>query len=196
MINTIILDTETTGVPKDKYNDWSECYIVQIAYIIISKDYQILSNKNYYIKDEKHKSCKTCLNIHHISEELRNEQGIDIKEFLEIFKNDIIKNNVKFIVSHGTDFDIGLIIQECYRNEFNYDFLKNIKYFNTKLSSKYDKIRHLEGSVKKYNLKIEYSGNAHDAMYDTYLCYTLFKNSMKRSMLQSFNDIFELTFKA
>ena len=191
-INTLILDTETTGVPKDNYKDWHECYAVQIAYIIINKDYKVLTSKNYYIKDLEHVSSKESLRVHHIDETMRNSKGILIKDFLELFRNDIKKNNVKFIVTHGTDFDIGLLIQECYRNDFNYDFLRDIKYFNTKLSSLYHRDKRLEGSVKRHHLQVDIIGNAHDAMYDVYLCLALFKNSVKRNMMLSFESIFNL----
>lgn len=189
-MSALIIDIETTGVPKFNYKDWTECYAVQIAYIIISKDYNILTSKNYYIKDLEHKSFSYAYKIHHIDEDFRNSKGISIIDFMNEYKHDIKKYNIKVIVSHGIEFDIGLLIQECIRNGIDYKFMKNITYCNTKLSNLYVKDRGLEYSVRKNNIKIEYNGTAHDALYDTYLCYYLFKNSKKKSLIVSFESLY------
>ena len=163
-MTAIVIDTETTGIPKNKFKDWSECYSVQISYIIIDKKYNVMNSKKFFIKDPLHPSLQSSFKIHHIDEETRNSQGIDILDFLNTFKNDIIENSVKMIISHGIYFDIGLLLMEMKRNQFDPSFMRKIMFLDTKNSKLYSKIDNLSGSVKKHNLSVNYEGNPHDSL--------------------------------
>ena len=195
--NTLIIDTETTGVPKNDWKDWSECYAVQIAYIIVDNDYKIIKSCNELIKDTNHPSLPEPLSIHHITEEMRNEKGISIYEFLYSFEQDIRDFNVKNIVSHSTYFDVGLIYREAFRNNYNIAYLNRLSFYDTKLSPIYIKSRpaNLSRCVELNELPINYVGKPHDAFYDVFLCQALYRATepkaiMKRNSFYSIKHVF------
>lgn len=185
--NTLIFDTETTGVPKNYWKDWNECYAVQIAYIIINSDYKILKQYSTLIKDDKHPSLPEPLLIHHITEEMRNEKGILINDFFDIFKKDINDFDVKNIVSHSSYFDIGLLYHEAIRNNYNVSFMKNLTIYDTKLSPIYTKTApqvNLSRCVEINELPINFVGTPHDALYDVYLCQALYRATEPKAIMR------------
>ena len=194
-MSILFIDTETTGIPKEHWKNWDECYAVQISYVITDQDYKQLDAKNYLIKDTLHKSSAESLNIHHITEEERNAKGILINRFFMLFKQDLEQYEVKNIVAHGIYFDIGLIFNEATRNGLEIDTFADYNYYCSKRSPLYVKTKGLKGTVEKYKLPILYNGHAHDALYDAYLCLSLFSYTKDKEVMQiKYKDIINTVF--
>ena len=133
--NIIIFDTETTGFPQtlgfDKYynpsliNFYNNSRLVQLGYIILDKNLNVLDKICFIIKPENFSISNS--NIHGITNEKANSEGLDIKYCLLNFYNELIKCDT--IVAHNINFDINIISSESYRSGmgFIYDklFQKN-----------------------------------------------------------------------
>lgn len=194
-MSLLFIDTETTGVPKKFWKNWDECYAVQISYVITDKEFNQLDAKDYIIKDSLHKSSEESLSIHKITEEQRNAKGILINRFFILFKQDIEQYNVKHIIAHGILFDVGLLLHEAIRIGRDLDFFANMDYYCTKKSPLYVKQKGLSGTIAKYNLKVNSNGNPHNALYDAYLCMSLFSYTREKKNLKiTFHDIVSTVF--
>lgn len=123
-MNKIIFDTETTGIPQRKgFNNYfhprelvryNSSRIVQIAYIILDKNNNeikkysaIIKPDNFFIENS---------HIHNISQDKAESEGIDFKDMISIFYNDL--KNCDTIVAHNLSFDINILLSECYRYGF------------------------------------------------------------------------------
>jgi DNA polymerase III subunit alpha len=113
----LIFDTETTGLPK-KWNapitdtdNWPRC--VQIAWQIHDAFGKCISHQDYLIKPEGFNIPYDAEQIHGISTELAEKQGLPLAEVLEKFNTDLAKT--KFIVGQNLGFDINIMGCEFYR---------------------------------------------------------------------------------
>lgn len=171
-----VLDTETTNIPK--YNKWNGCYVIQLAYIIIPKESSdaenVILQKSFIIKTPVPSSSDSEA-IHHIKWERVQSEGIDCKNVLMEFTNDLKENNVEIIMSHGIEFDIGFLMKEFERNHINPSFFETFKFYNTKNSPLY----HSQKGGLSTVVKTSFKGNPHDALYDCYLCLELFRATKK-----------------
>lgn len=121
MSNTLFIDTETTGLPiTRKFNDYyppennyyyENSRLIEIAYIIYDENKNIVKEVNNLIKPDNF--IITNQYIHGISNDNALENGKDISEVLDELNNDL--NNIDIIVAHNINFDINIILSECYR---------------------------------------------------------------------------------
>jgi DNA polymerase III epsilon subunit-like protein len=97
--NIIILDTETSGLG-------GECDIIQLAYIIVDKQYNLIKKRDYYVKNRL--TTIEAEQIHRITNEKLKTKG---KEFLYIIKK-LMKDlrDVDIIVGHNVAFDLNKIL--------------------------------------------------------------------------------------
>lgn len=127
----LFFDTETNGLPimknysyyhpkNLKYYDSSR--IIDIAYIIYDNDGNKIKENNYLIKPENFTIDNS--EIHGITYEQALNDGKNIKEVFEEFYNDLNEYNVDSIIAHNINFDVNVILSECYR--MNYKHLINI----------------------------------------------------------------------
>jgi len=119
MSKILIFDTETTGLPKsytinyNVLNLWP--YIVQFSYIIYDCDSKcIIKIKDDIIKVPKeiHISAE-CTNIHGITNELSQNNGINIEIAIKDFMEDL--KHVNLVVAHNIEFDLNLLKVEIMR---------------------------------------------------------------------------------
>jgi DNA polymerase III epsilon subunit-like protein len=116
----LILDIETTGLPKDRnnlspYNIMNWPWIVQIAWIIFDKDFKWVESYNYIVK-QKRKIPSEAIEIHGITDTIAEQEGVEIGIVLEQFRKAL--DQVDTIVAHNIDFDIPIIECEYIRNGF------------------------------------------------------------------------------
>lgn len=191
----IIFDTETTGVPKNNWKDWRECHLIQIGWIIVNKQFNIISSKSFIVKNGgKFNSTKESLDVHHITDQFREENGVTFNEAIQHFISDCQKCDG--IVCHGALFDVGLLVKDSNIYGVNLSGLSNINVFDTKLSEHY-----IGGQMNLSNAVKSISSNftvnigeikEHDALYDSYLCLELFKKSnSKIQMIRKFGYFIE-----
>lgn len=105
MKNTLIFDTETTGLPPKgaKYDtNFNEFpYIVQLSWLWegVMRDF-IIKPEGYIIPEESTK-------IHGITHEMAMEKGVNIRDVFIFFIHDC--NEVEKIVGHNIYFDTSII---------------------------------------------------------------------------------------
>jgi hypothetical protein len=147
--NAILFHISVNGLPqlinykapnylnKDAYKNIN---ILRIDYMILKPkiqksriiDFEIIKKAFYYVKNYNiHNTVQFEIN-NKINDDYRNEHGRTFLEIAEFINNDIIENNVKYIISHGTDVNYNLLLIEYERNMLKLDIFKNIIVINTK----------------------------------------------------------------
>ncbi len=198
--SVLVFDTETTGVPINKWKNWDQCHMIQISWIIIIGT-SIKTVRKFFIKnDYRFNSTKASLQVHNISDEEREEKGVYFNEAFTQFCKDITDKDLD-IVCHGTDFDIALLVRECKRWDEDNDSAQMITMFegllaksdgrnrvvyDTKMS---DKRKNPKIRLKDLVMKVSPGWKCsmsdikeHDSLYDSFLCAELFRVSDKNSM--------------
>lgn len=126
MLN-LVFDTETTGLPKvrkvsrEVLNNWP--HIVQLSYILYDTDNKkiLVESDNIIRLNNSIEIPKESTKIHGITKEISNSKGISIETAIREFIKCLNKANN--IVGHNIDFDLNMILVECYR--INYDNIFN-----------------------------------------------------------------------
>lgn len=180
----VVFDTETTGLPSKNHTDYSTARLIQLAWLVC-EDQQVLSKKSYIIKDSSYKSSPEALSIHKITEENRQENGVDAKIVINRFLIDVMK--VDCLIAHGMNFDLNVLIHECKIRKISLaQMISKLKVCCTKSSELYkNKRMNLMQTVLSIdpNYVNETSLQAHDALYDSYMCKYLFEHSKKIPMI-------------
>ena len=113
----LIFDTETTGLPK-KWNapitdtdNWPRC--IQIAWQLHDDLGNCIEHEDYLVKPEGFNIPYDAEQIHGISTELAEEQGIALSQVLEKFNIALAKT--KFVVGQNLKFDLNIMGAEFVR---------------------------------------------------------------------------------
>jgi len=127
----MIIDVETSGLPirKSFYSTpdpsmidlYKNARIVEIAYIIYDSQFNIIRKVESLVKPEGFIIENS--HIHKITQEEACQNGQNIETILQNLEKDLI--DVERIVAHNIDFDINIILSECYRSKKN-NLIKNI----------------------------------------------------------------------
>ena len=113
----IIFDTETTGLPRSwkapitDTDNWPRC--IQIAWQLHDEWGNLIEAKDYLVKPDGFNIPYDAEQIHGISTELAEAQGVDIKLVLEEFNEALGK--AKFVVGQNVGFDNNIMGCEFYR---------------------------------------------------------------------------------
>lgn len=114
----LVFDTETTGLPEKGASIYDKSkwpFIIQLSYILYDQSTNNVLVKNNYIKLAKSLTIsQESFNIHHISREILDTQGIHIVDALKEF-NECLKV-CDIVVGHNISFDKRLIFVECFRH--------------------------------------------------------------------------------
>ena len=188
-MNTIVLDTETSGLPEMKkfgeyYNPlllkyYDTSRIIEIGYVVYSSNKNELFRRSFLIKPKNF--VITNHNIHGITNKMANDEGIQIVDALDILLCDIL--NVSNFVAHNVNFDYNVLLSECYRN-YNFELADKLKSLNKECTmlmgkkylnqSKYPSLKnlylHFNKDVNGQTLK------CHRAMEDTLMCANCYFN--------------------
>ena len=124
-MSILFIDTETTGLPlrnnltrelsdpKD-FQKYDNARLIEVAYKISSpSDRSFLLTSSTLVKNETLNIENT--SIHGISTEIALEQGRNISELLDEILDDLNTYDVQKIVAHNIEFDLNIILAECYR---------------------------------------------------------------------------------
>lgn len=127
--NYMILDTETSGLPKMRFgkykyysynelNKYDSSRLVQLAYQIFDKKEKLIKSENKIIKPDNFIISDDIIKIHGITNKIANEKGITIPDILKTFYQDL--QTIDIIVGHNIQFDKQIIFSESYRySQFN-----------------------------------------------------------------------------
>ena len=127
-MKVLVFDTETSGLPEKAASIYDKSkwpYIIQLSYILYDMSNNNTLIKNNYIKiDNDVIITPESFNIHHISREILNSQGINIVPALKEF-NECLKR-CDIVVGHNISFDKRLIFVECLRHNVKQYFTQFI----------------------------------------------------------------------
>lgn len=159
-MKVLVFDTETTGLPEKGASIYDKSkwpYIVQLSYIL----YDLSTNSaqitdNYIAIDGSIVISQESYNIHHISREILDVQGINIVEALKGF-NECLKV-CDVVVGHNLVFDKRLIFVECFRHnikQYFTDFKHNVmihkaEYCTMKNTTEFCKLERLSAANQVY----------------------------------------------
>ena len=196
-MKVLVFDTETTGLPQKteegyspsiyKTNLWP--HIIQLSYILYDTEkHTILVNHDHIIAlspmvDISEKSVE----IHGITREMSERDGIHIKEALELFNICMIQSDM--VIAHNISFDKQVIIVECIRNRIQGQFkVKEPSQFYCTMKNSVELCKIVAISKKNneeyfkyptltelhYHLFGTHANNTHDALVDIMICLRCF----------------------
>ena len=157
-MKVIVFDTETNGlIPRDK-NIVSENldlmpYIVQLSYILFdTTSKKIVIEQDFIIRvPDDVEISKESSNVHGITKEISNRDGISIVDALDSFNISLTKADI--IIAHNIAFDTNMIAIESLRNNMDVrrQFTRKINYCTMKRTVELCKIT----AVNKYNKQFD-----------------------------------------
>jgi DNA polymerase III epsilon subunit-like protein len=114
----LFFDTETTGLPKNRYkkpeelsNNWPD--IVQIAWILYDNETETrLEQNNYIIKPESWTIPQESVKYHGITQEMAMTTGNSLAEVMVLFKNAF--DRADKIIAHNLNFDKSVVLASIY----------------------------------------------------------------------------------
>jgi DNA polymerase III alpha subunit (gram-positive type) len=116
----LFFDTETTGLPLnwsapvEDLNNWPR--MVQIAWIITDEKGNEIEKKSYIIKPDGYEIPEEASNIHRITTERAEKEGVDIYSVLRRLEM-ALDDNV--LVAHNISFDEKIVGSEFLRAKMN-----------------------------------------------------------------------------
>ena len=159
-MKVLVFDTETTGLPEKGASIYDKSkwpYIVQLSYILydLSANSALITD-NYIAIDGSIVISQESYEIHHISREILDVQGINIVEALKGFNECL--NVCDVVVGHNISFDKRLIFVECFRHnikQYFTDFKHNVmihkaEYCTMKNTTEFCKLERLSVSNQVY----------------------------------------------
>lgn len=175
----LVIDTETTGLPKKKssiYNTNCWPFIIQISFILFdTNSLNIYYKFNEYIKiSEDITITEDSIGIHKITKDKLNYCGIDIQYALKNLN--IILEITDLIIGHNISFDKQILMVEFIRNNILSN-LSNQKYFCT--MKNYTNIC----KIQKSTLSTQYKYPKLSELYKTIFLMT------PEELHNSYNDI-------
>jgi len=134
----LTFDTETTGLPRDRYgkiNDSSNWpYILQLSWILYDNETNRVFKSNDIIKiDDTVEISQESINVHGITRKKSIEEGISIKSAISKFQKAMSDAHV--IIAHNIEFDKKLMMAECARNKMRHEFYNSKGYYCTMKNS-------------------------------------------------------------
>lgn len=194
-IHYLFVDTETTGVPKNQYSDWSECRLIQLGMVVKNIHFGTVDERLYLVEyDGTNGTTQESYAIHGLSDDERKENGYSARYVCESFIDLARKCDV--IVMHGTAFDLGVILRECMMNHIDFSCLIGKWIVDTKLSEQYIGYRqNLSTTVNRLNSNwqpdthVDSGMHTHNALYDAHLCAELYRHSHYPGMSKHVEDV-------
>lgn len=160
-MKVLVFDTETTGLQEHGASIYDKSkwpYIIQLSYILYDLSTNNTIIKNNYIKlDDSVVISEESYNIHHISREIIDLQGINIIVALKEFNKCLRECDI--VVGHNISFDKRLIFVECFRHNITQYFteFKSSKkvhkpeFCTMKNTTEFCKLERLSKTNKIYN---------------------------------------------
>lgn len=174
-----VFDTETTGLPKNfkapvtDTDNWPR--VIQFAWSICAEDGTELSHQDIIVKPEGFIIPQDSIDVHGITQEKAETEGIKLSDALEIFKKAV--DECDFLVGHNISFDEMVVGCEFYRKNMEDPMINKQKICTKEASVDFCKIpgrggRYSWASLIElyriiFNKEFE---NQHNASYDVRAC--------------------------
>lgn len=173
----VVFDTETNGLnPK-------EDELISLGWLKaanVNGNWAILKHVERFVFDTNIHNTEICLKINKITDEFRMKNGIDIKEILREFKEDIQNCDV---YAYNVNFDVDFL------EKYDKSIFENVVSINEiRINEKESVINSLQriiyGYYSSFNVKIKISKHLHSAYDDVYaefiiLLYDKFNEDVK-----------------
>ncbi len=189
----VVMDVETTGLLVDdtaptikKVRENPDWYpnIAQIAWVTMDRNYLPVQVHAYYVK-QKSKIPERAIEIHGITDEICENQGIDLMEVLVTFRESI--SQCDYYAGHNVQFDKYVIEAECIKSTLAKPF-KHMKMYDTMkmgatVTGRYKStLIHLAERVLGKEVLAEAKLNYHDARSDVIITASIFKALHSRNI--------------
>lgn len=178
-MSQIVLDTETTGLNKDKDK------IIEIGCILIGNDLKEISSKQWYVNPGI-KIPYEAYKVHGINNEM-----VEDKPFFANVYHEFLKYVGKLdIIAHNANFDIGFIQAELKRNGYH-DFLEGRNVIDTlKIARKKIKKgkKNLDSLCKRFGVP-NTRGKHHGALKDARLLAQVYWHLMDKGQLSFVDEL-------
>lgn len=115
----LFFDTETTGLPKNykapasDTDNWPR--MIQIAWQIYNNNHELVDSKVFIIKPEGFEIPKEASDVHGITTEKANAEGVDLEDTLNKFREAMM--TCDFLVAHNISFDEKIVGAEFIRKK-------------------------------------------------------------------------------
>jgi len=183
----LVYDTETSGLPfkqrgaRYDYKNlehFSSARLVSISWLLLDEKNIIIDKNTYYIKPENFQVSQKSIEIHGLSEEFLNKNGVTIHEMVLDLNGLLEKYNIELLIAHNISFDINILMSELFRYDYTITLEKinNIKLYCTMFKAQ-SKMRVSKWPKLTEAYKYFYGEditNAHDAEFDTLFCYKVY----------------------
>ena len=191
-----LFDTETTGLPKGRnvsYSDdaaYSSCRLVSIAWFLVDDDtLDVVSEHNHLIKPDGYTVSQESTAIHGITHEYAMINGIPFSEIVDELVTSL--NSCKYLVAHNISFDFGVLLHELYVHK-NVDptmskVINHVFRMDRKCTMRQGKeimvVKKFPKLIELYVhlLKVQPTGDLHNALVDTRCCYECYRAMNKKT---------------
>ena len=190
----LVYDTETTGLPQD-YNapltdseNWPR--LVQLAWQLHDLNGSLISRGNRIVKPDGFKIPFTSSQIHGITTERAEAEGVFLVEVIEEFNQDLAR--AQYVMGHNIEFDISIVGAEYHRLGLSFEELIGKESIDSKHeATDYCAIPSGRGGRFKWPTLTEVHeklfgegfSDAHDAAYDVDATAKVFFELCKRGVI-------------
>lgn len=182
----VVMDVETTGllvddtaptIKKVKENPDSYPRIVQIAWVTLDRNYTPVQIHAYYVRQNS-PIPERAIEIHGITNEVCDSQGVDLMYVLDVFRESIAQCD--YYVGHNVQFDRYVIEAESIKHSLPKPFKHMRMYDTMKMGTSVtgrfkSTLPFLAECVLGKKVLAEAGGNFHDARSDVRITATIFK---------------------
>ncbi len=172
----LIFDTETTGLPRDwnaapdASDNWPR--LVQLAWQLHDFSGGLVSRGNLIVRPDGFDIPYNAEKVHGISTQRALDEGHDLVEVLEKFREDLAK--AEYSVGHNIEFDINVVASELIRMNLPLELLESKRLDTKDISTDYCAIPGGRGGKFKWPTLTELHqklfgvpfADAHDAAFD------------------------------
>jgi DNA polymerase III epsilon subunit-like protein len=188
----LFFDTETTGIPRNwkaplsDMDNWPR--LVQIAWMQYDENGKKILEQNYIIKPEGYTIPVDASQVHGITTERAEKEGVELKKVLEKFSRLVDESG--YLVAHNMDFDEKIVGVEFLRQNMRNSLFKSKRLCTMKASTafcalpgpygyKWPKLSELY--IKLFSDDFE---EAHDASADIKACAKCFWELKRKGIIK------------
>ncbi len=118
----LFVDTETSDIPKNwkaPCSDGSQWpYIVQLAWVVYTKEGNLVKEENFYIKDDDFEISRASQEVHGISTEYRIARGHNRLNVMQGLQEDLL-NYKPLLIAHYVKLDFHMLSVEFFRTQLD-----------------------------------------------------------------------------
>ena len=133
-MNTMIFDTETSGLPKSYKASPSDVgawpRIVEIAWVILDEAQNRVSASEFIIRPDGFQISTGASSVHGITTQKAQSEGSPLRYVMACFADDL--SDVSHLVAHNIDFDFSVVNCELLRSGMPSTLLSKKKYCTMK----------------------------------------------------------------